>query len=619
MRHAAVFLLLASRLAAETPSTAAPGAQVVLPVEAYRALRDAAYPPSVEPARPPLAATSTRIEYDLRVAGDSASGTAHLTTDVLAEGWVKVPVPPGLHIASARLDGRAVGIVEAAGAAPFVLVSQPGRTVLALEITVPISAGSGTESLTLPSGGAAVTRAVIAVPRSGVDVVLGGAVLTEKTDGKDATRWVAYGSGGASLVFSWRRKAEDRRSTLPLRLRANVVEHVGFGEESAQVTADVRVEVVQGSASKLSLVVPDGLVIHQVAGANVADWDARDGRLSIGLLDATESGERVTVTGEARCPREGAVSVPLLRVADVERETGGLAIEVLGAGEVTSQAPRGMDPGDVSDLGEGLGGRGWGLVVPFRFRPLDAQAPRSLAVTLARYTPQAVLMASVEEARYQALATADGKTLVRARYAVRNNAQTFLVARLPEGATLWSAAVGGRAVRPGRSAEGAFLLPLEKTKAGEEAPPFLVELVYLERGPAWAPSGRTRLSLPALDLPVSRTAVVLHHAPQYRLTFDAGALLEQPFRGPSSPALRFSAGGSPAAEAGADKKSARDEMQGFVDRAAQVAGGRRTSGILPIEVPFPAMGPAVFLASELTKEGEAPFLDIAYRSSKGGR
>ena len=43
---------------------------VVLPVDEYRALRDRAIPPPPPPPAPPVDATLTRIDYDLRVDGD---------------------------------------------------------------------------------------------------------------------------------------------------------------------------------------------------------------------------------------------------------------------------------------------------------------------------------------------------------------------------------------------------------------------------------------------------------------------------------------------------------------------------------------------------------------------
>ena len=47
-------------------------------------------------------------------------------------------------------------------------------------------------------------------------------------------------------------------------------------------------------------------------------------------------------------------------------------------------------------------------------------------MTVARYAAQSVLVANVEEARFDALLVEEGKTLVRARYAVRNNQRAFL-------------------------------------------------------------------------------------------------------------------------------------------------------------------------------------------------
>ena len=40
------------------------------------------------------------------------------------------------------------------------------------------------------------------------------------------------------------------------------------------------------------------------------------------------------------------------------------------------------------------------------------------------------------------------------------------------------------------------------------------------------------------------------------------------------------------------------------------SGGRTIIGSLPVHVAFPAFGPAVFLASELTAESQAPAVDL---------
>src|SRR6267142_5315414 len=79
---------------------------VVISVPDYRALRAKAFPAEREPEAPPIDATLTRVDYDLRADSDFASGTTTLTVDVLKNGWVHVPIPSGLFVRDAKLDGK---------------------------------------------------------------------------------------------------------------------------------------------------------------------------------------------------------------------------------------------------------------------------------------------------------------------------------------------------------------------------------------------------------------------------------------------------------------------------------------------------------------------------------
>src|SRR5215472_13832367 len=128
---------------------------VVIPVEEYRVLRAKAYPVEHDPEPPPLDATLTRVDYDLHVLGDLATGRANLTVDVLKDGWVRVPVPTGLLVREARLDGKLVSLVPGTAGKSAThlcaLLSHAGRSVLALDIDVPAAANTGDESISLPS------------------------------------------------------------------------------------------------------------------------------------------------------------------------------------------------------------------------------------------------------------------------------------------------------------------------------------------------------------------------------------------------------------------------------------------------------------------------------------
>src|SRR5258705_13932501 len=81
-------LFVISVAAAGLAQTPAPtDGWVVLPVNESTALRHAAFPLEAEPGAPPVEATLSRIDYDLKVDGDLASGEARLTVGVIKDRW----------------------------------------------------------------------------------------------------------------------------------------------------------------------------------------------------------------------------------------------------------------------------------------------------------------------------------------------------------------------------------------------------------------------------------------------------------------------------------------------------------------------------------------------------
>jgi len=634
-------------------ATHAPG-WVVITIGDYRSLHARAYPPDREPEGPPVDATLTRVDYDLRIDGDLASGRASLTVDVLKDGWVRVPIPAGLLVREAKLDGKLVSLVPSTagrGNQLSALLSKPGRAVLQLDIALPVASNAGEESISLPSTGSGVTRATVRLPRQGVDIRLNGGLLADKSESGAESKWLAYARGNEPLTFTWKRKTEDHRSTQALRLRGSLTELTGLGEDTTTIVAEVNVEVTQGAAKEVHIALPDKVTVNQVSGATVADWEMKNGQLAVTFLEPVEQNAKFIVSGETRSPRDGQIDIPLLRLLNTERDTGGVAVEVLGAGEINKFKTEGLENADATDLGEIVSSRQSTSLSAFRFRSGDAKTTRSLTVNVARYTPQAVLMANVAEARYNVLITNEGKQLVQARYAVRNNQRNFLKITLPTGATLWSASLAGKPVRPGQSPDGSVLLPLEKAHAGEDSPEFAVEIVYVNRGTAWNDKGQFKLGLPALDLPVSRTGLLVFHPPLFKVTTDAGAFRVETYEDPLSAALnpppppapppsaimpRTITGLAVAAPAANEPGAGLSSLESAIttnrltDQAAKQAAvdnfratlqGGKASGILPIKVSFAALGPSLYLVSELTGENQSPSTDLNYQREKkaGGR
>jgi len=620
---------------------------VVIPVEEYRVLRAKAFPVEHDPEPPPMDATLTRVDYELHVAGDLAAGRASLTVDVLKDGWVRVPVPAGLLVREARLDGKPVALVPGAkgGTHLSALLSHAGRFELLLDIDVPLGSSAGEQSISLPSTESGVTRAAVVVARQGIDLKISGGLLSGESETSAETRWLAYARGNEALTFTWRKKTEDHHVELPLRLRGSLTQLTSLGEDSTSVYAEANFEVVQGAAREVRIQLPEKVTINQVSGAMVADWEMKNGELAVTFLEPVEHSARFVINGETRLPRDGIIDIPLLRLLNTERDTGGVAVEILGAGEIKDQKAQGLEDADATDLGEMVANRQSPALVAFRARSGEAGATRSLSVNVARYDQQAVLLANIEEARYQVLMSADGKELVEARYAVRNNQRNFVKVTLPSGATVWSVSLAGRPVRPGQSPDGSLLLPLEKSRGGDEAPAFAIEILYLTKAAAWNDKGHEKVSLPALDLPISRTGLLLYYPPLFRVSAEPGTFHTQVYANPAAAVLEpieedgregggalVSNGTLPTAAKQSDRleqfaklegnetddKEKKDATRALLDTFAAKSRAGRVTGILPMKVAFPAFGPSLFLVSELTSENQFPTAEFSFQHEKKG-
>ena len=86
---------------------------------------------------------------------------------------------------------------------------------------------------------------------------------------------------------------DDQRASQALRLRANLTQLVGLGEDSTQVNAEVQIEVLQGLAPDVRLQLPEQFTVNQVAGATVADWEASARELTVTFIEPVTQTARV--------------------------------------------------------------------------------------------------------------------------------------------------------------------------------------------------------------------------------------------------------------------------------------------------------------------------------------
>jgi hypothetical protein len=163
-----------------------------------------------------------------------------------------------------------------------------------------------------------------------------------------------------------------------------------------------------------------------------------------------------------------------------------------------------------------------------------------------------------------------------------------------------------------------LLLPLEKNRLGDESPEFVVEVSYLDHTPQWQDKGRFRLSLLAIDLPISKSHLLLHHPPLFRLTAPPGVTTNfrvTPYEAPESSALTSTAAAVSEAQTQGQTDANAEAAKQLVSQL-HVAASTKPARNLPLRVAFPHFGPSIFLKSELTSENQIPVVELDFQRDR---
>jgi hypothetical protein len=174
---------------------------------------------------------------------------------------------------------------------------------------------------------------------------------------------------------------------------------------------------------------------------------------------------------------------------------------------------------------------------------------------------------------------------------------------MPEGAELWSASVGGRAVQPAKAGDARVMIPLVRSQAaGGELAAFEVEVVYVETGAAPSDSGRGELSarLPRADAPSTYVAWTVYaptDAKMLRRTYQGGLQHVEYLSNPI-----------PAQDQNYIETATPEMQQAAANQAAP--GGAMGEGAVPVPVSLPLQGKELHFEKLLALDED---LEISFR------
>ena len=257
--------------------------QVRMPLDTFRELEELARRPLDREPSPPVDATVSRADLELRVpeqAGRPAEVKASVTVHVLSGAWVVARLlPAGTSVRSATLDGEPVALATRDG---YLIWStrQKGTHRLDLVYFAPVQEAGAGRAVHLPVPAASAINLRARIPGVGLAVSAIPATGIEVTESGGATEIEAAVPRTSGLQLTWR---------LPGRQAATITSAAYEGKLGKNVVSwHSGLSVEMASHDPIWLPVLDNSVALATATVDgkPAVVEERDGRLTIRLLGA---------------------------------------------------------------------------------------------------------------------------------------------------------------------------------------------------------------------------------------------------------------------------------------------------------------------------------------------
>jgi hypothetical protein len=479
-----------------------------------------------EPAEPPVAYTLSGARYAGVLEGETLRLQASFGLRLLAPGWVQVPLfPAGAALLAVRVDGRPAALT--ADDPRALLVEGPGEFRVEAELLAraPMEAGQNEVRVGIPETGDGQLELDLLARLSEVEVEQ--AVLIRAGGAPGRARYKGGLRSSGELVLSYTVPAErveeqaaPRAQAAP-KVYATLGHLVSIEEASVRSTALVAFEVREAPVTAFSLRLPVGYALAEVSGQGILGTPEPDaqGLLRVALgFEVKDRYQLRVVVDRTQEEASFVLPLPIVEAVGVEHQSGRVGVQVGAGAEVRPKSMQGVFGLDPSELPLELQREARNpIALALGYRKPGFRA--ELAVT--RHLPMPVLDAAVDSAEVAVQLAADGKSVTRVIYRLRNQHRQFLRVGLPPGGQVWTAHVNGRPVKPALSEAGEaqagpeVLLPLERSgRAGGELQAYAVELLYFAPVDALTGLGRMGLELPRCDLPISRMELELFVPPE---------------------------------------------------------------------------------------------------------
>ena len=412
-----------------------------------------------------------------------------------------------------------------------------------------------------------------------VSAEAGVAVKTETFDGLTEIPAVSlpdYANAGGGSVLAYKFIAAEPKSAPEWKLnvatesisawvRAEIVNTFTLTETLVSGRAQVRYEIANAPVKELRVRVPAEFKNVEITGANIRSRELSGNIWRVELQSPTRGFYTLAVTWDQPRPAQtGAVQLVGISAADVERESGLLAISAKAPLQVSESAATDLQRVDTGDFPDWAGVPDAATMLAYRY----VRSGYQLALGVRRFDDAAVLEALVDSARFTSVVADDGQMMTEMSLTVRNNGRQFLEIELPPNAKVWSAFVAGQPVRPS-SRDGKLLLPIESSGDGD----MTVELTYVGTNTFPRSKGSVGFASPKFDVPLKNARWEIYLPPDYAYQNFEGTMTRAIAATPEIASSSFSLLDYSRMEQ-TGKEAAKQELRRDVSEARrQLAGG----------------------------------------------
>jgi len=416
----------------------------------------------------------------------------------------------------ATLTGEPYGLTLTKEGWHGIVIEEPGEYDVTIDFFAPTIEVDGETSFDFGIPHAPVTRLNLRVPEpeATISAPLAAVVSMQKDDtGLDME--LAF-LAGDSIKLSWTKPApivvvETEMEPVPIETRISAVTSTltTVSDQFILCNSNVQYDVLRGTTNAFQFGLPNGVNVIDVAGQGIG-WSTLESEtgqtIEVSVNHEIEDTYSFDVQYELPIEKEfGTVRVPLVKLENVARETGFLAVAAtanveLGPGPEILDLTR-LDNRELPSL---LRSRSTNpILLAFKY----PSGNPSLTLDIRKLDDEPVRGASIERAVLSTMVTEQGYRITRAHYDVRNNIKQFLKLDIDGDIDIWNAEVGGLPVKPARDAESdAILIPLFKSTVVQRAlETFPVELLYMQKASEqYTIDDTLSFTAPVTDIPTGK-------------------------------------------------------------------------------------------------------------------